>query len=84
MRNTARVFENTVEKENAVDSVAFPICNNELYFFFHLSALSDTLLSLLSVYAAPKGSWQNGFFDHGSFMEIMQPWAQSVVVGRAR
>uniref|UniRef100_A0A668AIB8 acetyl-CoA carboxylase n=1 Tax=Myripristis murdjan TaxID=586833 RepID=A0A668AIB8_9TELE len=32
----------------------------------------------------PKGSWQNGFFDHGSFMEIMQPWAQSVVVGRAR
>uniref|UniRef100_A0A669EMX1 acetyl-CoA carboxylase n=1 Tax=Oreochromis niloticus TaxID=8128 RepID=A0A669EMX1_ORENI len=32
----------------------------------------------------PKGSWQLGFFDHGSFMEIMQPWAQSVVVGRAR
>uniref|UniRef100_A0A671V4E8 acetyl-CoA carboxylase n=1 Tax=Sparus aurata TaxID=8175 RepID=A0A671V4E8_SPAAU len=31
----------------------------------------------------PKGSWQSGFFDHGSFMEIMQPWAQSVVVGRA-
>lgn len=36
------------------------------------------------VYKAPKGSWQSGFFDHGSFMEIMQPWAQSVVVGRAR
>uniref|UniRef100_A0A665X8A4 acetyl-CoA carboxylase n=1 Tax=Echeneis naucrates TaxID=173247 RepID=A0A665X8A4_ECHNA len=32
----------------------------------------------------PKGSWQNGFFDNGSFMEIMQPWAQGVVVGRAR
>ncbi|KAF3841380.1 hypothetical protein F7725_007242 [Dissostichus mawsoni] len=32
----------------------------------------------------PKGSWQSGFFDQGSFMEIMQPWAQSVVVGRAR
>ncbi|XP_017315370.1 acetyl-CoA carboxylase 1 isoform X4 [Ictalurus punctatus] len=32
----------------------------------------------------PKGAWVNGFFDHGSFMEIMQPWAQSVVVGRAR
>lgn len=32
----------------------------------------------------PKGSWQLGFFDHGSFMEIMQPWAQSVVVGKAR
>ncbi|XP_053135859.1 acetyl-CoA carboxylase 2 isoform X3 [Hemicordylus capensis] len=31
-----------------------------------------------------KGTWQNGFFDHGSFMEIMQPWAQTVVVGRAR
>uniref|UniRef100_A0A8C6Y901 acetyl-CoA carboxylase n=1 Tax=Naja naja TaxID=35670 RepID=A0A8C6Y901_NAJNA len=31
-----------------------------------------------------KGSWQSGFFDHGSFAEIMQPWAQTVVVGRAR
>uniref|UniRef100_S4RIR6 Acetyl-CoA carboxylase alpha n=1 Tax=Petromyzon marinus TaxID=7757 RepID=S4RIR6_PETMA len=28
--------------------------------------------------------WQSGFFDHGSFMEILQPWAQTVVVGRAR
>ncbi|GCB68953.1 hypothetical protein scyTo_0000973 [Scyliorhinus torazame] len=31
-----------------------------------------------------KGQWQSGFFDNGSFMEIMQPWAQTVVVGRAR
>ncbi|XP_066466005.1 acetyl-CoA carboxylase 2 isoform X2 [Tiliqua scincoides] len=31
-----------------------------------------------------KGNWQTGFFDHGSFTEIMQPWAQTVVVGRAR
>ncbi|XP_078081038.1 acetyl-CoA carboxylase 1 [Mustelus asterias] len=31
-----------------------------------------------------KGQWQSGFFDYGSFMEIMQPWAQTVVVGRAR
>ncbi|XP_048093827.1 acetyl-CoA carboxylase 1 isoform X3 [Alosa alosa] len=31
-----------------------------------------------------KGAWVSGFFDHGSFLEIMQPWAQSVVVGRAR
>uniref|UniRef100_A0A4W3JWV6 acetyl-CoA carboxylase n=1 Tax=Callorhinchus milii TaxID=7868 RepID=A0A4W3JWV6_CALMI len=31
-----------------------------------------------------KGEWQSGFFDHGSFMEIMKPWAQTVVVGRAR
>ncbi|XP_067395559.1 acetyl-CoA carboxylase 2 isoform X1 [Emydura macquarii macquarii] len=30
------------------------------------------------------GTWQSGFFDHGTFMEIMQPWAQTVVVGRAR
>ncbi|KAG9333638.1 hypothetical protein JZ751_010789 [Albula glossodonta] len=26
-----------------------------------------------------KGQWVSGFFDHGSFLEIMQPWAQSVV-----
>ncbi|CAM4660645.1 unnamed protein product [Lepidochelys olivacea] len=31
-----------------------------------------------------KGTWQSGFFDHGTFIEIMQPWAQTVVVGRAR
>uniref|UniRef100_A0A8C1VHU6 acetyl-CoA carboxylase n=1 Tax=Cyprinus carpio TaxID=7962 RepID=A0A8C1VHU6_CYPCA len=31
-----------------------------------------------------KGAWVSGFFDHGSFLEIMQPWAQSVIVGRAR
>ncbi|XP_063051128.1 acetyl-CoA carboxylase isoform X2 [Engraulis encrasicolus] len=31
-----------------------------------------------------KGAWESGFFDHGSFMEIMSSWAQTVVVGRAR
>nr|XP_043881435.1 acetyl-CoA carboxylase isoform X2 [Solea senegalensis] len=31
-----------------------------------------------------RGAWQSGFFDHGSFMEIMGSWAQTVVVGRAR
>ncbi|XP_012671358.2 acetyl-CoA carboxylase isoform X2 [Clupea harengus] len=31
-----------------------------------------------------KGAWESGFFDHGSFMEIMESWAQTVVVGRAR
>ncbi|XP_060699469.1 acetyl-CoA carboxylase 2 isoform X2 [Hemiscyllium ocellatum] len=31
-----------------------------------------------------KGAWQSGFFDHGSFSEIMKPWAQTVIVGRAR
>nr|CAD7441865.1 unnamed protein product [Timema bartmani] len=28
--------------------------------------------------------WEKGFFDHDSFEEIMQLWAQTVVVGRAR
>ncbi|KAM9858236.1 acetyl-CoA carboxylase 2 isoform 2-T2 [Aulostomus maculatus] len=31
-----------------------------------------------------RGAWQSGFFDHGSFMEIMESWAQTVLVGRAR
>ncbi|KFQ91765.1 Acetyl-CoA carboxylase 2, partial [Nipponia nippon] len=31
-----------------------------------------------------KGTWQSGFFDQGSFLEIMRIWAQTVVVGRAR
>ncbi|XP_049645344.1 acetyl-CoA carboxylase 2 [Suncus etruscus] len=33
---------------------------------------------------AVKGAWQSGFFDQGSFREILQPWAQTVVTGRAR
>ncbi|XP_074643040.1 acetyl-CoA carboxylase-like isoform X2 [Tubulanus polymorphus] len=28
--------------------------------------------------------WQSGFFDRGSFHEIMKPWAQTVICGRAR
>lgn len=28
--------------------------------------------------------WESGFFDRGSWSEIMQPWAQTVVTGRAR
>ncbi|XP_060601349.1 acetyl-CoA carboxylase-like isoform X2 [Ruditapes philippinarum] len=31
-----------------------------------------------------KSEWQTGFFDKDSFNEILQPWAQTVVVGRAR
>ncbi|CAG7704187.1 unnamed protein product [Allacma fusca] len=33
--------------------------------------------------AAPN-EWESGFFDYGSFDEIMRPWAQTVVCGRAR
>ncbi|XP_034186406.1 acetyl-CoA carboxylase isoform X2 [Osmia lignaria lignaria] len=29
-------------------------------------------------------SWESGFFDRGSWQEIMRPWAQTVVTGRAR
>ncbi|KAK0166882.1 hypothetical protein PV327_004353 [Microctonus hyperodae] len=28
--------------------------------------------------------WESGFFDYGSWEEIMRPWAQTVVTGRAR
>ncbi|XP_063925251.1 acetyl-CoA carboxylase isoform X2 [Zophobas morio] len=28
--------------------------------------------------------WESGFFDRGSWSEIMKPWAQTVVAGRAR
>jgi len=27
------------------------------------------------------GAWQSGFFDKGSWDEIMQPWAQTVITG---
>ena len=38
----------------------------------------------LSSFIGENGAWVSGFFDRGSFDEIMQPWAQTVVVGRAR
>ena len=31
-----------------------------------------------------ENSWQSGFFDRGSWQEILAPWAQTVVCGRAR
>ncbi|XP_071044333.1 acetyl-CoA carboxylase isoform X1 [Parasteatoda tepidariorum] len=30
------------------------------------------------------GFWEDGFFDYGTFSEIMQPWAQTVVTGRGK
>uniref|UniRef100_A0AAR5PDP7 Acetyl-CoA carboxylase n=1 Tax=Dendroctonus ponderosae TaxID=77166 RepID=A0AAR5PDP7_DENPD len=30
------------------------------------------------------GLWESGFFDRGSWSEIMRPWAQTVVTGRAK
>lgn len=30
------------------------------------------------------GNWISGFFDKGSFIETLQGWAKSVIVGRAR
>jgi len=34
--------------------------------------------------SANVSEWESGFFDSGSFQEILQPWAQTVVCGRAR
>uniref|UniRef100_W4VRL7 Putative acetyl-coa carboxylase n=1 Tax=Corethrella appendiculata TaxID=1370023 RepID=W4VRL7_9DIPT len=31
-----------------------------------------------------QSEWETGFFDRGSWSEIMEPWAQTVVTGRAR
>ena len=33
---------------------------------------------------AGQNTWESGFFDKGSWTEIMRPWAQTVVTGRAR
>lgn len=42
------------------------------------------VIEYFCAFVGQKGQWLSGFFDQGSFMEIMQPWAQTVVVGRAR
>lgn len=33
---------------------------------------------------SPQGVWEEGFFDRGSFQEILAGWARTVVCGRAR
>ncbi|KAL6432779.1 hypothetical protein ACFW04_006277 [Cataglyphis niger] len=35
-------------------------------------------------YCNDSNVWESGFFDRGSWHEIMRPWAQTVVTGRAR
>lgn len=32
----------------------------------------------------PDGDWESGFFDKDSWSEILQPWAQTVITGRAK
>lgn len=39
---------------------------------------------LLNGKLASDGTWEDGFFDRGSFQEILTGWARSVVAGRAR
>lgn len=36
------------------------------------------------LFPANPNEWESGFFDKDSWSEIMQPWAQTVVTGRAR
>lgn len=43
-----------------------------------------TELTGLTVCVGNEEQWESGFFDKGSWDEIMQPWAQTVVCGRAR
>lgn len=39
---------------------------------------------LLNGREAPNGTWEDGFFDRGSFQEILSGWAKTVIAGRAR
>lgn len=39
---------------------------------------------MFNLFIDKTGEWEKGFFDKGSWEEIMQPWAQTVVAGRAR
>lgn len=38
----------------------------------------------MNLLAGNNNEWESGFFDKGSWEEIMKPWAQTVVCGRAR
>ena len=56
-------------------------------FSSHSSSDGAGAASSSSQASSPSSSssdWQRGFFDHGSFLEIMDPWARTVICGRAR
>lgn len=79
------IYYNTVRNKNKLPQIIPPIQPSVCQFqciFGELTNLIVCFLSFPSV--AQKGQWLSGFFDYGSFSEIMQPWAQTVVVGRAR
>jgi acetyl-CoA carboxylase carboxyltransferase component len=40
--------------------------------------------NIYHVYPGNPNEWESGFFDYGSFEEILKPWGQTVVTGRAR
>ena len=48
------------------------------------SSSSHDAASPSSTASSSSSEWQRGFFDHGSFLEIMEPWARTVICGRAR
>lgn len=43
-----------------------------------------TYFNFQLIFSVNLDEWESGFFDHGSWEEIMRPWAQTVVAGRAR
>lgn len=58
-----------------------PIDRDVLYY--PPSSSQDPRL-LINGREALNGTWEDGFFDRGSFQEILSGWAKTVVAGRAR
>lgn len=59
--------------------VGYLKCQKSTYFFSRLRFFKYFCSS-----PGDSSVWESGFFDHNSWSEIMRPWAQTVVAGRAR
>lgn len=75
------VFKNQVKSDKRGNT-------NLMNYSLEISRFQEFRMLVLEYYGLvivdDKNCWQKGFFDHKSFHEILQPWAQTVVTGRAR
>lgn len=51
---------------------------------YKVQSLTEDPRLMLTGCVDSKGRWLGGIFDRDSFREVMQDWAKSVIVGRAR
>lgn len=69
---------------NALLPIIEPLDPIDRDVMFHPTSSPYDPRWLITGRESPQGVWEDGFFDRGSWHEILKGWAQTVVCGRAR